>query len=94
MAADLRFGLADAAFDEAFEVDRTFGISVKAMVQRMIQVLQAEMPGTPLIRTVEERTMVWASAHTTGGVAGSAGAASGLHRQGGGRSVNSVSGVG
>lgn len=63
----MRFSLANAAFDEAFEIDRTFSISVKAVVEGMIQVFQAEMPGAPVIRAVEERTMVRASAHTTGG---------------------------
>ena len=52
------FALADAPFDEPLDVDRAALELPEAEVERMVQIVQVKVLGAPLVRTVEERTIV------------------------------------
>src|SRR5690606_24893269 len=79
---DGRQGPARASLDQAFKVNRALLVLVEAVLQGMVQIVQAEVLGAAAIGTVQEWTMVGASAHTPGAPTNKASAVSGFHRQG------------
>jgi hypothetical protein len=57
------FAFAEAPFDEPLDVDGAALELPEAEVEGMVQVVQVKVLGAPLVRTVEERTIVLVIRH-------------------------------
>jgi hypothetical protein len=64
-APEHRLAAALAAFHQQLEVDRAVVEPVEAVLERVLEAVEVEVPGAPAVGPVQERTVFNLCAHTT-----------------------------